>query len=216
LRWYAALFTLLAVSRVLSAQASGPEPPQPKPLRFDITPLIGYRTGISSPIQPQVRGSNARVLFDANPSYGLAFGVRLDEVNVVEFRWARQDTSYHLEDAVITSTRQRAVLDQFHGDFTHEYIFDDWPRSRPFIMGSVGATHVSGASNSSFTRFSFGLGGGVKVFVNRHFGFRVQAEWLPLWVDPQVTLVCGGGCLVRLGGYVSSQGEVTIGPLLRF
>jgi hypothetical protein len=211
------LLTLVATSCVLSAQTGGAEPAQPKPLRFDFTALVGYRTGISSLIQPQVEGSNARVVFDASPSYGLAFGVRLDEENLVEFRWARQDTYFHLEDTSQTSVRQRAILDQFHGDFTHEYIFDDYPWARPFMIGSVGATHVSGASNSSFTRFSFGLGAGVKVFANRHLGFRVQAEWLPVWVDPEVkAFVCGGGCVVRLGGQLSSQGEITIGPLLRF
>jgi hypothetical protein len=108
-------------------------------------------------------------------------------------------------------------LNQFHGDFTHEYTIDEWaPWARPYVMLSVGATHISGASSSSFTRFSFGAGAGVKFFVGRHFGFRMQGEWLPIFVDPYGTVICGTGCVVHVGGTVSSQGEVTVGPLFRF
>ena len=114
--------TLLALSGALSAQTQSGEPVQTKLLRFDFTPLVGYRTAVSSQIQPRVEGSNARIVFDANPSYGLAFGMRLEEEDVVEVRWARQDTHFHLEDALRTSTSERAILDQFHGDFSHEYI----------------------------------------------------------------------------------------------
>jgi len=109
-------------------------------------------------------------------------------------------------------------LDQFHGDFTHEYILEDWPRVRPFITGSLGATHVSGVEHGSFTRFSFGLG-------NWNQGLRQspprlqisRAAWLSIWVSPEVkAFVCGGGCVIRLGGKLSSQGEITSGPVLRF
>ena len=110
------------------------------------------------------------------------------------------------------------MLDQFHLDFTHEYAIEGWPvGARPFVMGSVGASRISNASNGSFVRFSMGLGGGIKFFLNRHFGVRVQAQWLPLFVDPEVvSFVCGGGCVVHLNAGLSSQGEVAIGPIFRF
>lgn len=203
---------LLLISGVAAAQE------QPKTLRFDLTPLVGYRTDIILDTQPQFAGSRVRAVLEASPSYGVALGMRLDEENLVEFRWARQDTHVHVEGAVEQSRRQHVTLDQFHGDFTHEYILEGHPWARAFVMGSVGATHVSGsAGTSSFTRFSFGLGGGIKVFPSRHFGFRAQAEWLPLWINPEVNaFVCGAGCVVHLGGVLSSQGEFAIGPVFRF
>lgn len=217
LRTYAVLLTLFLTSCALSAQTGNEVPAQPKMLRFDFTPLIGYRTSVNYSVQPQAEGSDSRVVFDSSPSYGFSFGVRLDEDNLVEFRWARQDTHFRFENGALTSPRQRAVMNQFHLDFTHEYFFDDWPWARPFITGSVGATHVEGLDNSSFTRFSFGLATGVKLIANRHLSFRVQAAWLPVLVDPQVgAFVCGGGCVVRLSGQLSSQGEIAIGPTLRF
>ena len=203
----------LLVSPLLLAQ----ERAEPKYPRLDLTPLVGYRTSMSFRIEPHVRGTDPRVVFDASPTFGLGMGMRINEADLIEFRWARQHSDTHVEDAGVTSSRQPVTLDEFHGDFTHEYVPDNWPAwAKPFVIGSVGATHVSGGANTSFTRFSFGLGGGVKLFAGKHVGVRIQAEWLPIVVDPHAAFVCGAGCIVRIGGTVSSQGEVTIGPILRF
>ena len=188
---------------------------QEKLLRFDVTPLVGYRTIMSFPTVVNSQGPSPHLILDARPSYGIAAGVRLDEEDVIEFRWARQNTRVHLEGA--PSSSNDVVFDQFHGDFTHEYILDKWPRSvRPFVIGSVGATHVGGASGS-FTRFSFGLGTGIKYLPSRHFGLRVQGEWLPVVINPEVNaFICGGGCVVHLSGTIVSQGEFAAGPIFRF
>ena len=204
----AALMLVLCAKDLASQGATASEA---KPLRIDVTPLIGYRTSMTfSAGQNGVATSGLRL--DASPSYGVAAGVRLDEEDLVEFRWARQDTHVHL-----SGSSERVILNQFHGDFTHEYILENWPAwARPFVIGSVGATHL-GAGPSSFTRFSFGLGGGIKVYFNRHIGLRAQAEWLPLVINPAVSaLVCGGGCVVHLNATLVSQGEIVVGPIFRF
>ncbi len=205
--------SLLLIPPVLTAQ----EPTQPNFPRFDFTPLLGYRTSMSFPIQPHVEGSNPRVVLDPGPSYGFAFGMRIHEDELIEFRWARQHSRTHFEDADVTPLPQPVTLDQFHGDFTKEYILEQWPVwARPFVMGSVGATHIAGSTIMNFTRFSFGIGGGVKFFLGQHLGFRMQAEWLPVVVNPQGVAICGGGCVVHIGSTLGSQGEITIGPILRF
>jgi len=211
------LFALLILfSGTVASQTTNNDQLPPKPLRFDVTPLIGYRTSMSFPTGPPEEPTPSLVL-DATPSYGIAAGVRRNEEDVIEFRWTRQDSRVHLEGTQGTS-RERAVLDQFHGDFTHEYFLDDWPVwARPYVIGSVGATHVGVKTGGSFTRFSFGLGAGVKFYFSRHFGFRIQGEWLPVLVNPEVnSFVCGGGCRVHLSGTLVSQGEVVVGPLFRF
>ncbi|HKS72712.1 MAG TPA: hypothetical protein VJQ82_05905 [Terriglobales bacterium] len=207
-----AVVALLALRSMVGAQ----EQTEPKFLRFDVTPFFGYRTSMTFPVDPHVTGTTPRVVLDASPSYGISFGMRPREEDLVEVRWARQDSYIHAEDITPQPPRQRVILDQFHGDFSHEPYIEDWPWwAKPYILGSVGATHVS-ATNTSFTRFSFGLGGGIRFYVNRHFGFKVQAEWVPVFADPQVAFICGGGCIVHVGGNLSSQGEVFIGPVLRF
>ena len=201
----------------LSPVLTGQEQPELKPLRFDFTPFAGYRTSMSFGVEPHVSGTNPRVVLDASPSYGAAFGFRIHEDDLVEVRWARQDSYAHSENISPPAPRQHVVLNQFHGDFSHEYTIEEWrPWIKPFVMLSVGATHLSGETTSSFTRFSFGIGGGVRFYASRHVGFKVQAEWLPVFVDPQVAFICGIGCVVHVGGTVSSQGEVIAGPMLRF
>jgi len=209
-----AMLSLIALPSALSAQ----QQPEPRPLRFDFTPFIGYRTSMSFPVEPHVTGMNPRVVLDSSPSYGVSFGVRLNnEDDLVEIRWARQDSYVHGEDITPQPTRERVILDQFHGDFSHEAVIEDWANwARPFVLASVGATYVSGGTNIKFTRFSFGIGGGIRFYASRHLGFKIQAEWLPVFVDPHVAFICGSGCIVHVGGTLSSQGEVLVGPILRF
>jgi hypothetical protein len=193
------------------------EQAESKPLRFDFSPMLSYRTSMRFTGQLESGGVNPAIVVNSDPSYGFAFGVRIDEENLVEFHWARQNTKLHAENLVLVPSSQRIVVDQFHGDFTHEYILDEWPRwARPFITGSVGATYVSGGPDT-FTRFSFGLGTGIKLQANRHIGFRIEAAWLPILINPEIkTVVCGGGCVVHLAGQLVSQGEFSMGPVLRF
>jgi hypothetical protein len=132
---FIAMLLLIALPSVLSAQ----EQPEPRPLRFDFTPFIGYRTSMSFPIEPHVTGANPRVTLDASPSYGVSFGVRFHEDDLVEARWARQDSYVHSEDIMPQPPRQRVILDQFHVDSSHEYLVDDWASwAKPFVMGSAG------------------------------------------------------------------------------
>ncbi len=212
------LFVVVVCSGTIYCQNTSDAQIDSKSIRFDVTPLVGYRTGMSFPTGIDVQQTTSpHVDLDAAPSYGIAAGARVDDENVIEFRWARQGSHIHLEGSSLPSDL-KVVVDQFHGDFTHEYVLHDWPAwARPFVMGSVGATRISSRSGNSFTRFSFGLGGGVKVFFTRHLGVRAQAEWLPVVVDPEVvSFICGGGCIAHLSASLVSQGEVAVGPVLRF
>src|SRR5688572_29871202 len=184
---------------------------------LDVTPQLGYRTSMSFTSEPGPDGVSSRVVLDANPSYGIAFGVRYNDEDLIEFRWARQESQLRIAGPVVIP-RQRVTLDQFHFDFSHEYVVPEWPQwARPFVIGSVGVTRVSAtATTAGFTRFSFGLGGGIKAFPTPRLGLKIQAQWLPLWVNPEVTAFCGAGCIIHLGGPLASQGEVTIGPVFRF
>jgi hypothetical protein len=208
---------LILVLRALTAHAQT----QPKPLRFDFSVLGGYRTNVNftGATDPTVEpnATTPRIVIDPSPSYGFAFGARINEEDLIEVRWARMNSTMRLEQSFLTTFQQNVTVDQYHGDFTHEYILDNWPaRVRPYIMASIGATHISGNVTRSVTRFSLGIGGGFKIFVNRNIGFRLQGEWLPIVVDPEVGLICGAGCLLHIQAQVTSQGEFAAGPLFRF
>jgi len=212
LRLILAAAQLIALSSTLGAQEA-----ESTGLRFDLSSFLGYRTSMSFPIEPEVTNVGPRVVVDASPSYGFSFGVRPREEDLIEVRWARQDSYVHAEQVVPQPLIQRILIDQFHVDFSHEPFIENWPwRAKPFVLASVGATHVSSAKNINFTRFSFGIGAGIRLYLNRHFGFKLQAEWLPIVVNPEVAFVCGAGCIVRVRAIVASQGEAFVGPIFRF
>ena len=48
---FSSMLFVLALSPALSAQQQQDEP---KPLRFDFTPFVGYRTGMSFPLAPSL------------------------------------------------------------------------------------------------------------------------------------------------------------------
>ena len=207
---------VLFASLLFCGQMVSQEQPGRKPLRIDFTPLIGYRSGITFPTVQGLQGNSAGAVLAERPSYGFAVGLRLNEEDVVELRWARQGSDIRFPDTTLPSTS--VILHQVHLDCTHEFIMDTWPMwVRPYIIGSVGGTHIDGGNSAAFTRFSFGLGTGLKVYFSRHVGFRFQVEWLPIVVTPEVgAFVCGAGCVVHLSATAVSQGEIVAGPVFRF
>lgn len=209
---FALCFLIVIASGKLVSQDN---PNVPKPLRIDVTPLIGYRTSITFPTLQGAQGQTSNAVLSEKPSSGIAVGVRLNEEDLVEIRWARQASEIHL--AGTSPTQTKVVLNQVHLDCTHEFLMDDWPLwVRPYVIGSVGGTYIHGTSNTAFTGFSLGLGTGLKVYFSRHMGLRLQVEWLPILTSTEGAFACGTGCIVHLHANGVSQGEVVAGPVFRF
>ena len=187
---------------------------------LEVTPFIGGRFGGTFDVQPE-GAAEARASLKDSVSYGVSAGFRYDDFSVIEFRWTRASSGLRLDTGgsvnPLAAPIADVTLNQFHGDFTREFPLEEVNALRPFIMASVGATHL-GASSNGFTRFSFGLGTGLKVSVNSKLGIRVEARWLPIWIQPEVSaFACGfGGCIAVLSGRITQQFEVTAGPVFRF
>jgi len=188
---------------------------------FEVAPFVGLRFGGTFEVRPEQLSQMQAVWKDAS-SYGLSAGVRFDHFSLVEFRWTRSISTLRL-DAPLgfpAVSLGDVTLDQFHADFTREFVIPEVKGLRSFLTGSAGVTHVA-AAHDGFTRFSFGLGAGLKEFVGPTFALRAEAKWLPILIDPEVgAWACGtvglGGCLVVLTGPVTQQFELSIGPVLRF
>jgi len=188
---------------------------------LEVTPFIGGRFGGTFDIQP-AGAAETRASLNDSVSYGVAAGIRFDDFSLIEFRWTRARSSLELENVppVVNPLGIRVAdvtLNQFHGDFTREFPLDEVNGVRPFVMASVGATHL-GSENTGFTRFSFGIGTGLKIAVTPKIGVRVEAQWLPIWVQPEVSsFACGfGGCIAVLSGRLTQQFQVSAGPTFRF
>jgi hypothetical protein len=189
--------------------------------RFEVTPFIGARFGGTFDIQTDGPAAAQATLKDA-ASHGVSAGVRFDDFSLIEFRWTqstsslRFDAPFRLPGASLGDV----TLNQFHMDFTREFVITEVKGLRSFATGSVGATHI-GAANDGFTRFSFGFGAGLKQFLGSHLAVRAEAHWLPILIDPEVNgWACGavgiGGCVVVLNGRLTQQFEFSVGPVVSF
>ena len=188
---------------------------------FEVSPFIGARLGGTFQIQPDAAVPIEATLKDAT-SYGVSAGVRFDDFSLVEFRWTRARSALRFGPPFVSLgvAVGDVTLNQFHADFTREFVIPEVKGLRTFLTGSLGATHL-GAAQDGFTRFSFGFGSGLKQFIGSRFAIRAEATWLPILVEPSVGgFACGtlqfGGCLVVLNGELVSQFQLSIGPVVSF
>ncbi len=195
--------------------------------KYEITPLIGGSFGGTIQLE-QASTPNVDAHVADGFLFGVAGGFRFDGEDgeghdVIEFRWFRQDTHLFLKQdplvatpSITASFRPGIALDHFLGDFTHEFTIKDAPKIFPFVTASLGAARMSTPASSA-TRFAFGIGTGVNVFPARHWGFRLNAEYLPIVMHAELQrLVCSGGCIVVLNGGVMNQFVFSAGPSFRF
>jgi hypothetical protein len=186
---------------------------------FDVTPFIGLRMGGTFHIQPDDPTSVEATLKDAS-SYGFSAGVRYDDYSLIEFRWTRAQSElrFGAPFASLGSAVGEVTLNQFHADFTREFVIPEVKGLRTFLTASLGVTHL-GTANDGFTRFSFGFGSGLKQFIGSRFAIRAEAQWLPILIEPSASgFACGTfqGCLVVLSGETVQQFQITVGPVVRF
>ena len=186
---------------------------------FDITPLFGYSSSVSFPLTITGTENSSKAQIAASESFGIAAGFRYQGDQVIEFRYLRQSSTMRLEGLLSPAPQplfNPAILEHYLGDFTHEFVLPDSAKVRPFVTASLGMARIAVAAQS-YNRFSFAIGGGVKWFPLRHIGFRLQAEWLPIWLNPEIKgFICGGGCAVAFGGALASQGQASLGPVFTF
>ena len=188
---------------------------------FEVTPFVGARLGGSFAIQPDGAVPVESELNDT-ASFGFTAGVRFDDLSLVEFRWTQATSTlrFGAPFAFLGASVGDVTLNQFHADFTREFVVPEVKGLRSFLTGSLGVTHLD-AAQDRFTRFSFGFGAGLKQFLGSRFAIRAEAQWLPILLEPSVRgFACGtiqfGGCLVVLDGELVQQVQFSIGPVVRF
>ena len=88
---------------------------------------------------------------------------------------------------------------------------------REYASLLAGATYYSTDGYGSDTRFSFGLGGGVKYFITRNLALRADLRGFCTIVDSGGALISsGGGTSVAFYGTAMWEGQATVGVSLAF
>lgn len=192
----------------------------------EITPYFGWQFGGGFGVQ------DGSVDIRADPVFGFMVDVRVRPDAAVEFIYSRQETMLEVRstDALRPGVDFFDVnVEYFQAGGVYEFLGegaeyfdddDDKPAVRPFIVLTVGATRFSPslAGAGSDWRFSLGFGGGVKVFLSKRLGFRLDARAWPTFVAGSGAFFCSlpGGCLFAFGGSASWQASGTAGLIIAF
>lgn len=207
---------LFAILFLASAAASAQ-----RDARWEASTLFGFRANgtltLSAPGSTLARGS-----LDSAGLFSLTGGYRLDDQNLIEFRYSRNSPGISLDAPVNgASAKLESSMNQFAGDFTYEFSPENSDTFRPYILGSVGATRLT-ITGLTHTRLHLGLGFGAKYWLRPRIGIRAQGAWMPtVWNRTDGAFACVGGaggaaCITASGARWVHQVEFSIGPVFRF
>ncbi|MGC3982929.1 MAG: outer membrane beta-barrel protein [Steroidobacteraceae bacterium] len=178
------LLATLAMGFAVTASAAAPayEP------AFEITPFAGYQAG-------------GRFL-DLSNDQGVSLNSSGSAALAINWRAADPGSQYEL-----LYSRQATDVDSATPlDVKVEYLQlggttplgDLGARVLPFAAGGFGATRITpdAAALSQETRWSFNLGGGVRIKVAPHVRLRFEARGYLTWLGGSDNLFCSGGCVI--------------------
>jgi opacity protein-like surface antigen len=140
-------------------------------------------------------------------TYGLALGYNVTPEFHLEFMWSRQDSK--LTGAGLTLFDM--FVDQYHFNFLYVFNYTG-DRIRPFFFGGLGWTYFNPRTNiNGSSRFSFSFGAGVKIYLAKFLGIRLQGKYTPTYITSDDYVIC----YASYGRYIS-QWEFTGGLIFRF
>jgi hypothetical protein len=183
------------------------------PLRaqgVELMPFAGYRFG--GDFFELVADHPADI--DGAPALGFVLNVPLSDGLQIEALVTRQ--SAHISTptgSLFAPSRWHITVDHLQGGGLQEL---SGGRVRPFLTGLVGLTRYAAAGNSEI-RFTAGAGGGVKLFPDSHFGFRLDGRLYTTFIDADLRfLACSPGtCITAARVDLVWQAEFTAGLIVR-
>ena len=209
------LVALLAcVALTAHAQEFDADSPIPKPLsqttRFGISPFYGYRFG------GEVEDPNSSATYSFEDSE--AYGVFLDYAPVghfgrYELLWSHQDSSLDFKgnnglgkvDLTVDVVQVGGVAEFGTEDF------------RQYVSMHIGATHYATDDYGSDTRFSLGIGGGLKLYVTKNIYLRGDIRGFCTITDSEGSFIYVNGVTVAtFSASTLWQGQASVGIGITF
>jgi opacity protein-like surface antigen len=179
----------------------------------EVTPFAGYTMG--GDFTETTSGTSLSL--DDTSSYGIMVDIRQKEESWIELYFSRQQTQLRADTGLMSGNALFDVdIDYYHIGGTYGTTSGI---VRPFVVGTLGATHFNprGENLTSETKFSLSLGGGVKLALTKHVGLRLDGRWFGTFIGGGGSVFCSSGsCLINVQGDVISQFTVNAGVILAF
>jgi hypothetical protein len=186
-------------------------------VRFDVTPLVGYRMGGEFEEVDTETGTGDTLDLDDGSSFGVDLGLYRDSNSFYEVLYTRQESGIDSPDPAIGSVDVATEYLHFGGTllFPDEYWYVPW------LSLTVGATRLNPDGGfDSETEFSASLGGGVRLPFNERVSATLGVRGYVTLVDSDTAIFCVGSgdlnCLVKTSGSTFFQGEAFLGLNFRF
>ena len=204
-----AIFTLLFLTSSL-ARADA----------FDITPFVGARAGgelnnIDSNNQPVDLEVD-----DGDLSFGFIFAIPVYQELRIEFLYSHQETQLEADSGFLSPSSKFSDIDidYYHIGASWEWVYQN---IRPFIVTSIGATQFDPDEPllDDDTRFSYSLGGGVKLFIQKNLAVHLGGRFFSTYIEDQKHLHCNNNntfCFESDEDEYLDQFEATLGLTFRF
>jgi len=198
-------FTTIAAGLVLlalSAPASGQS--------WEASGLLGYTPSVGL-------DRRAPELTELDISGGVTWGVQAGHLFTphwgAELLWMQQGSALRLGTEAGAADLFTMTIQQLQGNVLYHF-GNRATKLRPFVFGGLGATFFSATELESETKFSYGLGGGVKYFLWNAIGARASFRYTPTMLnDDETVAFCDpfGFCQGSL-----NQIEFAVGAVVRF
>jgi len=211
------LLAALSCSAVLTARAqdfADSDTIFPTPMvqtqQFGITALYGFRFGG----EVEDINTGTEYSFDDGPAYSLSLSYAPpDYLGRFELLWSHQDSGIDFQgNNGLGNVDFTVDVMQIGGvsEFGTE-------RFRQYVSAHIGATHYSAEGLGSDTRFSFGIGAGVKAFLTKNLYLCADLRGFCTLVDAEGGFIYFNGVTVAsFSGDTIWQGQVSLGLGLTF
>ncbi len=183
---------------------------------YAFTAFTGFRVSDSLEGEDETTGEIFKVDVDETSSFGFILSMRRDRVSTYDLYFSRQDTELISRSAGLLGNPLDIRIDYYHLGGTVDYEAD---KLRPFATGGLGIARISPASDifGTETKFSFSLGGGVKVPITENVGVRIGARALGIVTSGDRRVFCSNGqCVAQFEGTLFLQYEANIGLSIAF
>jgi opacity protein-like surface antigen len=148
---------------------------------WEVSGLAAYTPSASVENQaPELSGLDVRGGFTS----GIQAARLLTPRWSAEVLWTRQSSALKLGTDAGSAELFTMTIMQLHGDVVY-HLGSPNTRLRPFVFGGLGATFFSADHLESETKFSFGLGAGVKYFRWNALGVRAHFRYKPTMMSDE-------------------------------
>jgi opacity protein-like surface antigen len=192
--------------------------------RFEITPMVGISTAGS--VDLDLNDLDRRSFsVGSGFTWGGTLGYFLSRYVQFEIEYARQNSSLSRNFDLDPDIPQSIGLgvDQILGNFVFQTSLAGGGVAPFFLVGAGAAIFTPDNSElqlddelGSSTRFQWGIGGGVKLYVTDRIGFRFQGRYRPTNAGSQLEIWCGiWSCGVVDATQYLNAGEFLGGVIIR-